>query len=333
MRAIVFLGMLLLLHTATLWSPSKQLAGSMGDTLAHASLPQWFCKDVIRGSLHLTQFLAPWGADASTNYDSPFPLILTCPFVELGGPAQFHIFVFLQIFLIVATSFLVGREIFSKNWIWQVCYVLFVWFTGFYFAQSLEHFTLFSGIWGFQIVIWSALTANLKSRWSMIVRGLAIGLVFAGTFHNIAMLSIPILVLGGWAIKRQSPIRRPAMINLFFMVCATSVIVGVLFAPTIHAFLTQDLVNTSGVRGLYSADLIALFVPSITSRLYYLAFEAIKVPFSLVTHFERINSMDVLVWIPLLLSFKIRKFWSHSIYRVLLGLSILYFCLAQTRTI
>lgn len=328
MRALTCLTFLVLLHTSTLWSPSERLAGSMGDTLAHASLPQWFCRNVVMGDLHLDRFLAPWGADAATNYDSPFPLILTCPLVELGGPVQFHFFVFLQICLIVIGAWSVARQIFPANEVWQVAYVLFVWFTGFYFAQSLEHFTLFSGIWGFQFVLWSALTANPRSRANMSVRGLFIGLVFAGTFHNLAMLAIPVLALGAWAVYRQWPMRNVEALNLLISAAIAFIVIGVLFAPAIHAYITQDLVSTSGVRGLYSADLIGLFIPSITSRLYYWAFEVVKVPFSLITHFERINSMDILVWIPLFASLGIRKFWRQSSYRILAGLAVLFFFLS-----
>lgn len=323
MKAVILLLMLFVVHTASLWTTSS-LAGRYGDTLAHAALPQWYCTDVVTGHLHTDRYLAPAGVDLATNFDSPFPLILTCPFVDFGGHVQFHIFVALQILLIIVTALLVARQL-TTDPAWQVVYVLFVWFTGFYFAQAFEHFTLFSGVWGFQLIVWCALTARLDRGKNMIARGALLGLVFAGTFHNVALLTLPTFALIGWTWARSEARRVRGLIAAG---CTAAGVFALFFWPSIHAYLTQELVRTPGARALYSSDLLALFFPSIANRIYEYVFALLPQGSEIVLHFERINSLDVLVWVPLIAVVRRRAFWRDRLNLILFCLAALFWWLA-----
>lgn len=264
MRAALVLLVLFIAHTASLWDVKNNLAGGYGDPLAHAAMPGWYCSEVVTWNLHTPQFLAPQGAKLNNNYDSGFPLILTCPFQGLGSHVQFHIFAALEVLLILITSLLVARVLFPQSVWWQLAYVLTAWWTGFYIARVHQHFTLLAGIWGFQLLLWMMLTVRWQERKNAALQGVLLGLIFAGSFHNIAMLGFPALIFLIFEVIKK----RPPVVNVAIAGLTCFATFFFFFGPSLVGFVTDDLPRAFTDRGFYNLDLASPFMPYVQNYIY-----------------------------------------------------------------
>ncbi len=312
--APILLVLMFLIHTSSLWKMETRALGSLYDPMAHAAMPGWYCKNVLTWNLHTDRYLAPVGVDLSTNFDSPFPLILTCPFTPLGSRVQFHFFGALQVALILLSAWLVARELFASS-AWRLAYVMFAWWTGFYIFRVQEHLNLLSGLWGFQLLLWCALTVRFENRRNALTRGAAIGLVLAGSFHNVAMLTLPIVILVGFAYFQQ----RKGFANLLLAGVIATCLFGALFAPSIYAYLTRDLPRLASQRDYMNFDLLSFFLPWIDHP----AYSWIALPkWDNLAH-EKFNSVDALVWMGLALTLFHRGFWRNGFHRIILAIGII----------
>ncbi len=303
-------------HTLPLWDVENRLAGGFGDPLAHASMPGWYCAKVLTWDLHTTQFLAPAGVDLNNNYDSPFPLVLTCAFQSLGPHAQFHIFAALEILLILLTAWLVARRLFPDRELWQIAYIGFAWWTGFYMARVHQHYTLLAGIWGFQAMIWMALTLDWRNWKRMAGYGAVAGLVFVGTFHNIAMLSVPFAILLGRSLWRaERNLKTLASVTVAGMtLCLTFFF---FFGPSLLGYLAGDLPRAFGDRGLYNLDLASPLLPWMNSKLY--EWFGVTSPLD----FERYNGLDLVVFALVVVAAVRRELLRLPLAKPLLAIALL----------
>ena len=323
MRGLVFLIILAVLHTLPLWDIHNNLAGGYGDPFAHAATPVWYCANIPRGQLTSDQFLAPYGFDLSTTYDSPFPMILSCPFTFLGSQGQFHLFAFLQIILIIFSAWLVAGTMFKEN-IWRVSYTLFIWWSGYYFIRSTQHFTLLSNIWGFQFILWVFLSINWSHKKNVFLRSLALGSVFSGTFFNIPLLFIPLLGLFIYSIVqgRQKFSMGTMLKSTALLIGPGLIMFGFLYWPAILAVIQKNYQSWNQVRTIYNLDLISPLTPWMT-HVFYDWFH-VK-PF---LQFESYNPFDILCLFLVIFSMFKKDFWKNSLSLSLLLIATLSFWLS-----
>ncbi len=289
-KSALILLVLGVLHTLPLWNTDRNLVGGIEDTAAQVSIPEYYCDKILRWDFHDTRFFAPTGVSLANNYDSPFPMILTCAFRPLGGHSQFHIFAGLQILLLLLSAWLVARVLFPSSWIWQLAYCGFVWWSGFYVVRIHQHYTLLAGIWGFQLMLWMFLTVDWRRRARVIAYGALMGLVFSGTIHNVAMLSVPFLILLAFSLRgRGGGGDRIALVNAGLGALACLGVFLFFFGPSIGAYFAGELVRVPEDRAKYGLDLLGPLIPWAFHRAY--DWLGIAPHGSL----ERYNSFDLLV--------------------------------------
>lgn len=318
---IVFL--LVFLHAIPLWNLKENLAGGYGDPFTHATIGDWYCKNVITGDFHTDIYLSPYGVDVSGTYDSPFPFILTCPFVAAGPLFQFHLFTLLQILLIVFSSWLVATQ-FLKSKSLQFCYILFVWWCGFYIARSHQHETLLSVIWGLQFIFYVVFYFNPRSLKSTLISSLMMALCFAGTFYNIASLLFFAGILVAYKLwqSRKDFVFGKTYRNLFLGLGLFSILFGFLWWPMIAFTLKNGVVEVTSQRSLYNLDLLSPFIPFETSLLYRWWGEGFK------QGFERYNSFEPIMLLLVMAFVATRRFWQERMRVLILLLAVFYFVLS-----
>jgi hypothetical protein len=267
--------------------------------------------------------MAPTGVDLSNSYDSPFPFIVTCAFTSAGTIAQFHIFAAVQVLLILLSSWLVARVLFREE-AWRLCYVLFAWWTGFYIGRVHEHFTLLSGIWGFQMLLWLALRLDVRRRSAMAVAGVVLALIFAGTFHNIAMLTVPAVLVLGYVLWTQRVHVKSAKfaVNLLASLGCFALVFGYLFGPFVRGYFTANLRRLPGDRGAYNLDLLSPFVPHPSNLIYKLTGYWAQIPS------EAFNAFDLIALVAAVWAVSRKDFWKSSLNRVVFSAAAICFVAA-----
>lgn len=125
MKSALVLLVLFFLHTIPLWDVENKLVGGIEDPAAQSSMPEFYCSKILFWDFHDHRFFAPEGVSLANSYDSPFPMILTCPFGAMSSQAKFHMFAGLQVFLVLFCSWLVALLIFPNSAVWQIAYVGF----------------------------------------------------------------------------------------------------------------------------------------------------------------------------------------------------------------
>lgn len=293
MRAALVLLVLFLLHTLPLWDVENSLVGGIEDPAAQAAMPEFYCDKIIKWDFHDTRFFAPGGVNLANNYDSPFPMILTCPLRSLGGHVQFHVFAGLMVFLVVLSAWLVSRVLFPSLVLWQLAYVGFVWLSGFYYARTHQHYTLLAGVWGFQLLLWMFLRADWLNRKRVLFYGFLMGLVFSGTIHNVALLSVPALILMAHSFRPFMQNRR-ALLNLAGALVIFAIVFVFFFGPALSGYFAGDLVRVPEDRAKYGFDLLGPFLP--WARHIFYSWTG-SVPHGSL---ERYNSFDFLVVVAFL---------------------------------
>lgn len=323
MKYLAILFLFALLHTLPLWKLEKNLVGQYGDPLAHAAIGEWYCKNVVTGNFQSDIYLSPHGVDFSGNYDSPFPYILTCPFVQSGPQFQFHLFTFFQVLLIVISSFCVAK-LFFKSPLLQFTYVLFVWWGGYYVARSHQHMTLLSNIWGIQFVLYAIWSLRIQEWKSALKSSFLLALSFAGTFQNIPSLSL--LALGLFLLsvfeERKKILSKVGFRNLLIASLVFSGVFLLLWGPMIVFTLKHGTPNVADQRQVYNLDLLSPLIPFGGNLL----FQWIEVPLKL--SFERYNSFDAFVFVVFLISLFAGSFWKSRLKVLLLILGVVYFFLS-----
>jgi hypothetical protein len=284
-KSALVLLVLFVLHTLPLWDVKNAIVGGIEDPAAQAAMPEFYCDKILKWDLHDGRYFAPGGIDLSNNYDSPFPLVLTCPLRAFGGHVQFHFFAALNVLLVLLSAWLVARALFPASTLWQLAYVGFVWWSGFYITRVHQHYTLLAGIWGFQLMLWMFLRADWLDRRKTLLFGLVMGLVFCGTIHNVALLSIPTLILLAYSLRPLARSRQ-ALLN-FALAAAVCVAVFVFFfAPALAGFFKGELVRVPADRAKYGFDLLGPFLPWAKNLLY--AWSGLQPG----TNLERYNSFE-----------------------------------------
>ncbi|MBC7370690.1 MAG: hypothetical protein H7326_03940 [Bdellovibrionaceae bacterium] len=318
--ALVFL--LAILHTLPLWNWDHNLAGGAGDPFAHAAIGEWYCKNVVLGNFKSDIFMAPFGTDLSGSYDSPFPFILTCPFYAAGPIFQFHLFTFIQIAMILLSAFLVARTFFKHKGL-QLCYILFVWWCGFYVVRSHQHITLLSVIWGFQLVLYALWTFNPGSWRRVAVPGALIGLALTGTFYNIASLffiSLILIFVRLWQTRKdfiwKSLLYIPGGVLSFLVVFLP------LWGPLIYFTLWNGAPDVIPQRAFYNLDLLSPFIPFDGNWLSQFFGGDLRIGFERYNPFEPIMLILAIFWACH------KKFWKDGWKATIFILSIFYFILA-----
>lgn len=311
------------LHAFSLWDTHANLAAGYGDPLAHAELGQYYCTNVLSGDFHTDRFLAPFGADFSGSYDSPFPFILSCPALAGGPIFQFHIFTLIQIWLIILGAWLVAT-VFIQSPLRQFAYVLFVWWCGFYISRSHQHVTLLSVIWGMQFVFYAVMNLKPKHLGNVLGAGLLLGLSYTGTFQNLPGLFLITVVLAVYKLwQLRSEFKDVQVLrNIACGLLLALVVFAVLWGPMIAYTLKNGAVSVDDQRRLYNLDLLSPFIPPEFSRIFDWWPSLTKLPL------ERQNSFDFVVMILVLASLFTKKFWRDSFRRTILFVGIVYFILA-----
>jgi hypothetical protein len=260
MLHFIFFGFLIILHTISLWDHTKFVAGYVGDSLAHAAIPKWFCEKVVTFDFYFKDFMAPFGVNLAGNYDSPFPFILTCPAQALGSVFQFNLFAAIQAGLIVFSALMLARKAISNVFL-QYVYVFFVWFSGFYMIRALEHITLLSMIWGAQLLMYSILSVDVKSRKSVFIHSCLMGLALAGTYQNIVLI-LPILMMFMVYQIKNIPVKNilvaAGTLSVIFLIFWLPMLMGTLSSRT---SLVTELEDFS--RKGSSTDLAGLILPDV----------------------------------------------------------------------
>ncbi len=324
-KSLVVLFVVLLagfIHTFPLWNWKENVAGGYGDPLSHATIAQWYCGHVLNGNFHSDRFLAPFGADMSGTYDSPFPFALTCAFNSAGTILQFHLFTLFQIWLILIGAWLVATII-IKDPLRQLAYILFVWWCGFYVARTHQHMTLLSSIWGIQFVLYAVLNLDIERFKTVLVGSVLLGLSFVGTFHNIPLLSVFTLVLGGYKLWEQR--RKLHRKTLFYLIAGFAVSLGIFIIfwwPMIAYTLKNGSVLVDSDRRAYNLDLLSPFIPFDASLLYQWWADLPKLSF------ERQNYFDPLIIIVFIFSLGKRQFWREPFRVLLLLVALFYFIIS-----
>lgn len=324
MKQFLILLLLVLLHTLPLWNYTENLAGGLGDPLAHAAIGDWFCNNVVNGTPYTNTYQAPYGVDLSGNYDSPFPFIATCAFTNLGSIFQFHLFTLLQIILIIFSSLLVARY-FIKDTILQFAYVLFAWWTSYYVCKAHEHMTLLSQIWGTQFVFYSILSLNLKSLKSILINSSLLALSFIGTFQNIPGLFILTIGLCIYkALKNKDELksfRTVSYLTIGIVLSLTIFIVA--WYPMIDFYLnTEILLKPDSARKFYSLQLIDLVLPYKDNYLSALLNNNYQ-------NSEKTNALDLFITLSFLIFIFTKNFWKQSLNITIFILGLLYLFLAE----
>jgi hypothetical protein len=313
---------LAILHTLPLWNSNKNLAGAAGDPFAHAAIGEWYCKNVVTGNFQSDIYMSPYGMNMAGNYDSPFPFILTCPFVPAGPLFQFHLFTILQILLIVLSAWLVAQKCFQYRGL-QFCYIFFVWWCGFYVVRTHQHMNLLSLIWGFQFILYAFWTFHPRHRKSVVVASLLTALSFAGTFYNIASLLFIVFVLFSyklWATRKEFSL--VSLLNLLIgLGCFLAVFVP-LWGPMIYFTLLNGAPDVMYQRSLYNLDLLSPFIPYEGNWLY----SFIQSDFKL--GFERYNPFDWVMIALAAVSICSKTFWKDPWKVLLLLFAMFYFVMA-----
>ncbi|MBC7458112.1 MAG: hypothetical protein H7235_07530 [Bdellovibrionaceae bacterium] len=298
MKYLAGLILLVVLHTFPLWDLENSLAGGFGDPFAHAAIGEWFCKNVVTGDFNSKIYMSPYGIDFSGNYDSPFPFIATCPFVDAGPLFQFHLFTILQLLLIVISSLLVA-SVFLRPGPLRFCYALFAWWGGFYLVWAHQHMTLLSLIWGFQFLIYAIKKLQLSSLKSCLTSATLIALTMSGTFQNIATLgpfALALVVYYFFTHRDDFKVSKN-LINFFSGLVLTVVISLLFWSPMIVFTLKHGAPDLAVQRSLFSLDLTGIFLP-FKQNLFYQWFE--MGPGS--TPIEKANGLDILIFISVILS-------------------------------
>lgn len=323
MKQFLILLLLVFLHTLPLWNYTENLAGGLGDPLAHAAIGDWFCNNIVSDKPHTDTYQAPYGVDLSGNYDSPFPFIATCAFIDFGPIFQFHLFTILQLILIIISSLLVARH-FIKDKILQFAYVLFVWWTSYYICKAHEHMTLLSQIWGTQFVFYSILSLNLKSIKSILVNCVLLALSFIGTFQNIPglfILTIGLCIYKGINNNKDLKSFRTISYLIIGLILSLTIFI-VAWYPMIDFYLHNEiLLRPDSLRKFYSLNLIDLIMPykdNYISLLFDSKFQ----------NSEKTNSLDFFIMFAFLISIFSKKFWKQSLNIVLIIVGSLYLFLA-----
>lgn len=311
------------IHTLPLWNFRENLAGGYGDPTSHASLGKYYCTNVVTGKFQSDMLLAPFGADISGTYDSPFPFILTCPALVAGEIYQFHIFALLQVLLIIFGAWLVSN-LFIKSIARQAAYILLVWCCGFYVSRSHQHLTLLSMIWGAQFIFYAVMSLDLKSLKNTLIAGLLIGLSFSGTFHNIPSLFLMTLLLVAYKMWQERLVLEDLKVwrNLSGGALVSLVIFVGLWLPMIMYTLKNGPVVVEDQRRIYNLDLLSPLFPPEGNLVYELWSSKLKLTF------ERQNFFDLfsLVFVAVIVFSK--KFWRDSYSRLLLVIALIYFVLS-----
>lgn len=311
------------IHTIPLWNWQENLAGGYGDPLSHATIGQWYCGHVLNANFPSDQFLAPFGADMSGTYDSPFPFALTCPFTAVGTIFQFHLFTLLQIWLILIGAWLVA-VFFIESPSRQLAYILLVWWCGFYVARAHQHMTLLSMIWGVQFVLYAVMSLDLKSRRSVLGAGLLLGLSYTGTFQNIPtlfFLTLALVTFKFWQ-ERKILFDRTTLKNLFLGAMVALGVFLIFWWPMIAYTLKNGTVAVDADRKLYNLDLLSAFIP-FEGNLVFSWWSSIP-----TLPLEKINAFDPLVVFIVLVSMCKKQFWKDSFRVLLLATAAVYFVLA-----
>jgi hypothetical protein len=218
----------------------------------------------------------------------------------------------LEIFLVLLSAFLVGR-VMKLSEPWLLAYVLFVWWTGFYAARINHHFTLLPSIWGFQFILWAGLTIRWRELHSVLLRAFIMGLVFAGTFHNTAMLSLPllaILTLRLWQDRAQQ--KSLAWVKTLGL--ATVIFLGTFvffFAPAIISYFQSGQPHSVVERTHFSLALLHAFLPLWAG--------------GMALPIEATNPLDLVILGIVLVSLLHKKFWQEPLRRVLILLAAFCF--------
>jgi hypothetical protein len=313
---------LAILHTLPLWNLDKNLAGGYGDPFTHATIGEWYCKNVVTGNFHSDFYMSPYGVSMAGTYDSPFPFILTCPFVSAGSLFQFHLFALIQIFLILFSAWLVAKTFFKDKPL-RFCYVLFVWWCGFYITRSHQHLTLLSVIWGLQFVLYAAWTINPKTLKGVLIPGLLMALTLVGTFYNIAsLLFFAVLLMGYrlWLQRKDFNVR--ALLNLAYGLILFSALFLLFWGPMIYFILKNGQTNVEMQRKVFNLDLLSPFLPFEGNLIYQLWEGAPRF------NFERASPFDPIMIILVFASIFKKEFWQDRWRVLILLLASFYFVMA-----
>lgn len=323
MKNLIVIIVLVFLHTLPLWNFKENLAGGYGDPFTHATIGDWYCNNVLTGNFHYSGYLSPYGADVSGSYDSPFPFILTCPAVPAGPLFQFHLFTLLQIILIVFSAWLVAKTFLKSNSL-QFCYILFVWWCGFYISRSHQHETLLSQIWGLQFVFYAVATLAPRNIKSVLISSFLIALALTGTFHNIATLlfiAITLTLFKLWQMRKDL-VYVKTHLNLFLGLLLSALIFGSLWWPMITFTLKNGAVDVSMQRQLFSLDLLSPLIP-FESNLIYKWLEM-----NPILSYERYNSFDPIILSIMIISLFFKGFWRERVRIIIFILGLFYFTLS-----
>jgi hypothetical protein len=218
----------------------------------------------------------------------------------------------------------VARKLFKEEH-WQFLYCLFVWWCGYYFARSTQHFTLLSNIWGFQFLLWIFLSLQWQNRKGLLGRGLILGLIFSGTFQNAPILFLPLVALlihslfntdakkYSWKLKTT---------GTAILVASSLVVFLPLYGPAIYAVLVGNYLKWSQISASSSLDLLAPFLPWKNNLIYDYFTQWPKLGI------EASNPFDILILGVFIVSLFFWRFWRNSLRLTLLGIAIFSFWLS-----
>ncbi|MCC2677538.1 MAG: hypothetical protein K0R29_114 [Pseudobdellovibrio sp.] len=318
MKTVAVLILLAVLHTLPYWNTGENLAGRPGDPYAHAAIGEWYCKNVVTGDFHFEPFMAPNGVSVAGNYDSPFPFILTCPFVSAGPHFQFHLFSFFQILLIVLSAWALSGVLlrtYSLRW----AYVLLTWFCSFYAIRSSIHLTLLSVIWGFQFSLFAIFTYD-KTDLKKVVRSmLLLSLALCGTFQNLTALFLIYLAFLIYLIRQVKFYPAFERRNLLLGIGAGAATFLYFWGPMLFFTLTNrdPVFNAGAMREAYSLTLNGLLFPFVSHVVgNYFGFSS--------GAYENANAMDWLVVLLFIALLVYKKFSLTLVEKVALVIAAFY---------
>jgi hypothetical protein len=290
------------------------LGGGDGDPYAHAAITSWYCPNVPFGIFEYDRYLYPVGADLSMNFDSPFPYLLTCAAGWMNSISHYHLFIFFQILLIVFSSYLLSTT-FLKQELWQFAYVLFIWWSGYYFSKVTAHPTLLSNIWGFQILLYSFVTINWGQKKNVLLRAFLVGLAFSGTAHNLSLLFLPLIALGIQSLVNSKLKLKSLAPGIFLFGIGFVVTYVFFFWPMILGSLKPQSIQWNFNMTYKDSELFSVFLPYETNLLY----SWFKVePF---LKLEQYNPIDIILFLSSILFFVSGRYRKNKNSNWLLGVA------------
>ncbi|MFN7826122.1 MAG: hypothetical protein ACK5P6_12285 [Pseudobdellovibrionaceae bacterium] len=281
------------------------------------------------GETTTDKFYFPTGVDLALNYDQPFLNLITCPVGWLAGPiAMFNFYSFLQLFLVMAFSWLyISKH--AQNLFIRVSFLFFFGMCGYVQNKLLGQPNLMSTVWALPLTFYLFEDNTFTSLKKTLIAFLAIGVALTSAWQNGPNL---FLIVGFFVLREL--FKKEQRLLKFKNIAAGTVLMMFFVLPFVLPMFiararNEYMTDLQGIF-LYYGDLLSLWVPPFWHWMYPLFSKVVGTyePYE-PSWPERAMGLDVLLTVLfiylLIQGLRLKQAWKRIDYLVL-GLS--YFILS-----